>query len=102
VCAQFPNSAVHDVASRIAGLQLEAGAQNGCVNYKGQMRLVQRTHAHFVTPAQKFFSNMIKTRLSVSNAQKRREIARTREQFGSATRHACHLALPISLVCAGL
>jgi hypothetical protein len=30
------------------------------------------------------------------------EIVRTRGQFSSAKRHACHLALPISLVCAGL
>jgi hypothetical protein len=30
------------------------------------------------------------------------EIACTREQFGSAKRQACHLALPIYLVCAGL
>jgi hypothetical protein len=41
-------------------------------------------------------SNMIEIRLSVSNGQKRREIARTREQFGSAKRHDCiaHYLLP--------
>jgi hypothetical protein len=46
--------------------------------------------------------NMIEIRLSVRNGQQRTEIARAREQFGSAKRHACHLALPISLVRAGL
>jgi hypothetical protein len=40
---------------------------------------------------------MIEIRLSVGNGQKRREIVRTREQFGRA-KHACHLVVPISHV----
>jgi hypothetical protein len=68
---------------------LKRVAQNSCVNYKGQMRFV---HTRALCHACSKNSNNVETRLSVKNGQKRREIARTREQFGSAKRHACHLA----------
>jgi hypothetical protein len=101
VCAQFPNRAVHDIASCIAGLQLEAGSTKWLRELQRPNALGSARTRALCHTCQKI-SNMIEIRLSVRNGRKRREIAHTREQFGGAKCHACHLALLISLVCVGL
>jgi hypothetical protein len=45
-------------------------------------------HTRAICYACQQISNMIEIRLSLRNGQNRKEVARTREQFGSAKRNA--------------